>query len=102
MDVAAALGSRKLCYVSVSDAPGRRFFPAKFYLPWLVFVFPYSLPPVVTTLSLRPHDVDVNFLIIDIMDGTIESSSHYSQAEVMRKAYIDGYAYRELERYLRR
>lgn len=101
-DVAAALGSRKLCYVSVSDAPGQRFFPAKFFLPWLVPTFPYTLPVVVTTLSLRPHDVDVNFLIIDIMDGTIESSGHYSQSEVMRKAYIDGYAYRELERYLRR
>lgn len=101
-DIAAGFGTRKLCYVNVSDAPGRRFFAGKAYLPWLVPVFPYSFPVVVSTLSLRPHDIDVNCLIIDIVDGQIESNGHFSQSEVMRKAYIHGYAYQELERYLRR
>ena len=101
-DVASSLGSRKLCYVTVSDAAGRKFFPEKFFLPWLVPVFPYTLPVVFGTLSLRTYDVDVHCLIIDVMDGTVESSTHFSQGEVMRKAYINGFVYRELERYLRR
>lgn len=101
-DIAASFGTRKLCYVNVSDSPGRGYFPAKFYLPWIVPVFPYTLPVVTAVLSLRPHEVDVNCLIIDIVDGQIESNSRYSQYEVMRKAYVHGFVYQELERYLRR
>ncbi len=100
-DVAAGLGSRKLCYVSVTDAAGRRYFPEKIFLPWLIPIFPYTLPVVVGTLSLGTYDVDVNCLILDIMDGQIESAKHFSQGEVMRKAYINGFVYREVERYLR-
>ncbi len=101
-DVSAGLGSRKLCYVTVSDVAGRRFYAEKLFLPWLIPVFPYTLPAVVSALSLGTYDVDVNCLILDIIDGTIESSSRFSESEVMRKAYINGFVYRELERYLRR
>ena len=101
-DIAAELGSRKLCFVHVTDAPGRSFFPAKVYLPWLAPVFPYTLPVVVTVLALRPHDVNVSFRIIDVVDGKTEVSSHYSQSEVMRKAYVNGYVYQRLEQYVRR
>jgi predicted Zn-dependent protease len=101
-DIAAELGSRKLCFVHVSDAPGRGFFPSKVYLPWLAPVFPYTLPVVVGVLALRTHNVDVNFRIIDVVDGKTEVSSHYSQSEVMRKAYVNGYVYQRLEQYVRR
>jgi hypothetical protein len=100
-DVSAGLGSRKLCYVTVSDVAGRRFYVEKLFLPWLIPVFPYTFPAVVSALSLGTYDVDVNCLILDIIDGTVESSAHFSQSEVMRKAYINGFVYRELERYLR-
>ena len=101
-DIAADLGSRKLCFVHVTDAPGRRFFPSKAYLPWLAPVFPYSLPVVVGVLCLRPHDVDVDFRIIDVVDGKTEATGHYSQSEVMRKAYVNGYVYQRIEQYVRR
>ena len=101
-DIAAELGSRKLCFVHVTDVPGRRFSPAKVYLPWLAPVFPYTLPVVVTVLALRPHDVNVSFRILDVVDGKTEVSSHYSQTDVMRKAYVNGYVYQRLEQYVRR
>ena len=101
-DIAAELGSRKLCFVHVTDAYGRSFFGNKLTLPWLVPMFPYTLPVVVGVLCLRQHDVDVNFRIIDVVDGKTESSGHYSQSEVMRKAYINGYVYQKLEQYVRR
>ena len=101
-DIAAELGSRKLCFVHVTDVPGRRFSPAKVYLPWLAPVFPYTLPVVVTVRALRPHDVNVSFRILDVVDGKTEVSSHYSQTDVMRKAYVNGYVYQRLEQYVRR
>jgi len=101
-DIAAELGSRKLCFVHVTDAPGRAFFPSKIYLPWLIPVFPYTLPVVVSVLCLRTRDVDVNFRIIDVVDGKTEVSGHYSNAEVMGKAYVNGYVYQRLEQYVRR
>ncbi len=100
-DIAAELGSRKLCFVNVTDAPGRAFFPSKICLPWLIPMFPYSLPVVVGVLSLRTHDVDVDFRIIDVVDGKTETVSHYSQSEVMRKAYVNGYVYRKTEEYVK-
>ena len=101
-DIAAELGSRKLCFVHVTDAPGRSFFGNKLSLPWLAPIFPYSLPIVVGVLSLRQHDVDVHFRIIDVVDGKTEVSGHYSKSEVMRKAYVNGYVYQRLEQYVRR
>lgn len=100
-EVAAELGCRKLCFVHVADAPGRRFFPSKIYLPFLIPAFPYSLPVVVGILALRTHDVDVNFRIIDMVDGKTEVSDHFSKSEVMRKAYVNGYVYQRLEQYVR-
>jgi hypothetical protein len=100
-DIAAELGSRKLCFVHVTDAFGRSYFPSKFYLPWLIPVFPYSLPIVVGVLSLRTHDVDVNFRVIDVVDGKTEVADHYSKSEVMRKAYVNGYTYRKVEDYVK-
>jgi hypothetical protein len=101
-DIAAELGSRKLCFVHVTDSPGRAYFPSKIYLPFLIPMFPYSLPVVMGVMSLRTHDVNVNFRIIDVVDGTTEASGHYSQSEVMRKAYVNGYVYQRLEKYVRR
>ena len=101
-DIAAELGSRKLCFVHVTDAPGRAFFPSKIYLPWLIPVFPYTLPVVVSVLCLRTREVNVNFRIIDVVDGKTEVSGHYSNAEVMGKAYVNGYVYQRLEQYVRR
>ena len=101
-DIAAGLGSRKLCFVHVTDSPGNQFFPSKVYLPFLIPICPYSLPFVAGVLSLRAHDVNVNFRIVDVVDGTTECSDHYSHSEVMRKAYINGYVYQRLERYVRR
>lgn len=99
-DIAAESGCRKLCFVTVSDYPGRSFFGNKLTLPWLMPVFPYSIPVVISVLCLRQHDYDVNFRIIDIIDGTVESSGHYSNSEVMRKAYINGFVYRKVEKYV--
>ncbi len=101
-DITAALGSRKICFVHVTDTPGKSFFPGKVYLPFLIPVCPYSLPVVASVFALRRHDVDVNFRIIDVIDGTTECSDHYSHSEVMRKAYINGFVYQRLERYVRR
>ena len=101
-NIAAELGSRKLCFVHVTDAPGRAFFPSKIYLPWLIPVFPYTLPVVVSVLCLRTREVNVNFRIIDVVDGKTEVSGHYSNAEVMGKAYINGYVYQRLEQYVRK
>jgi predicted Zn-dependent protease len=100
-DIAAELGSRKLCFAHVTDAPGRGFFGNKLSLPWLVPMFPYSLPVVAAVLSLRQHDVDADFRIIDVVDGKTEVSSHYSQSEVMRKAYVNGYVYQKVENYVK-
>ena len=100
-DIAAELGSRKLCFVHVTDAPGRGFFGNKLSLPWLVPMFPYSLPVVAAVLSLRQHDVDVNFRVIDVVDGKTEVSSRYSKSEVMRKAYVNGYVYQKVEDYVK-
>lgn len=100
-DIAADLGSRKLCFVTVSDSPGRGFFGNKLTLPWLAPAFPYLTPVIVGVLCLRQHDFDVNFRVIDIIDGTVESSGQYSNSEVMRKAYINGYVYRMVEKYVR-
>ena len=100
-DVAAELGCSKLCFVHVTDAPGKRFFPSKVYLPFLIPAFPYSFPVVVGILALRTHDVDVNFRIIDMVDGKTEISDHFSKSEVMRKAYVNGYVYHRLEQYVR-
>jgi hypothetical protein len=101
-EIAAELGSRKLCFVHVTDAPGTAFFPSKVYLPFLVPMFPYSLPVVVGVMSLRTHDVNVDFRIIDVVDSKTEVSGQYSRSEVMRKAYINGYVYQRLEQYVRR
>lgn len=101
-DVAASLGCRKLCYVNVTDAPGRGFFGNKLSLPWLVPMFPYTLPVVVGVLCLRQRDIDVFFRVTDISTGQTEASGHYSQSEVMGKAYVNGYVYRKLEQYVRR
>ena len=101
-DIAASLGAHKLCYVNVNDSPGRkRFYFGMFYTLWMVPIFPYSLPAVVTYYSLKPHDFTVNCLFLDMMDGKVESAGHYSQSDVVRKAYINGYVYRRIERYLR-
>ncbi|MDD6185208.1 MAG: M48 family metalloprotease [Bacteroidales bacterium] len=100
-DIASELGSRKLCFVHVTDAPGRSFFGNKISLPWLAPIFPYSLPVVAAVLSLRQHDVDVNFRVIDVVDGKTEVSSHYSKSEVMRKAYVNGYVYQKVEDYVK-
>jgi len=100
-DIAAELGSRKLCFVHVTDAPGRGFFGNKLSLPWLAPIFPYSLPVVAAVLSLRQHDVDVNFRVIDVVDGKTEVSSRYSKSEVMRKAYVNGYVYQKVEDYVK-
>ena len=100
-DIAAELGSRKLCFVHVTDAPGRGFFGNKLSLPWLVPMFPYSLSVVAAVLSLRQHDVDVNFRVIDVVDGKTEVSSRYSKSEVMRKAYVNGYVYQKVEDYVK-
>ena len=100
-DIASELGSRKLCFVHVTDAPGRGFFGNKLSLPWLVPMFPYSLPVVAAVLSLRQHDVDVNFRVIDVVDGKTEVSSRYSKSEVMRKAYVNGYVYQKVEDYVK-
>ena len=100
-DIAAELGSRKLCFVHVTDAPGRGFFGNKLSLPWLAPIFPYSLPVVVGVLSLRQHDVDVNFRIIDVVDGKTDVADHYSKSEVMNKAYVNGYTYRKVENYVK-
>ncbi len=101
-DIAAELGSRKLCFVHVTDSPDRAYFPSKIFLPWLIPMFPYSLPVVVGVMSLRTHEVDVDFRIIDVVDGTTEASGHYSRQEVMRKAYVNGYVYQRLEQYVRK
>ena len=101
-DIAAELGSRKLCFVHVTDSPGRAYFPSKIFLPWLIPAFPYSTPIVLGAMCLRTHDVDVNFRIIDVVDGKTEASGHYSKSEVMRKAYVNGYVYQRLEQYVRR
>ena len=100
-DIAAEYGSRKLCFATVSDKAGRGFFGNKVALPWLIPAFPYSLPVVLSVLCLRQHDIDVNFQVVDIIDGTVESSGHYSQSEVMRKAYVNGYTYRKVEDYVK-
>ena len=100
-EIAAALGSRKLCFVTVTDSPGSSFFGNKLTLPWLMPAFPYTIPVVISVLCLRQYDFDVNFRVIDIIDGTVESSGHYSHSEVMRKAYINGYVYRMMEKYVR-
>ena len=101
-DIAASLGAHKLCYVNVTDSPGRkRFYFSMFYTLWVVPVFPYSLPAVVTFYSLKPHDIAVNCLFLDMMDGKVESAGHYNQSDVVRKAYVNGYVYRRIERYLR-
>ena len=36
-----------------------------------------------------------------MVSGKVESAGHYSQSDVVRKAYINGYVYRRIERYLR-
>ena len=100
-DIAADLGSRKLCFAHVTDAPGRGFFGNKVTLPWLAPIFPYSIPIIVGVLCLRQHDVDVNFRVIDVVDGKTESSGHFSNSEVMRKAYINGYVYQQVEDYVK-
>lgn len=100
-DIAADLGSRKLCFAHVTDAPGRGFFGNKVTLPWLAPIFPYSIPIIVGVLCLRQHDVDVNFRVIDVVDGKTEVSDHYSNSEVMRKAYINGYVYQKVEDYVK-
>ncbi len=101
-EIAAELGSRKLCFVHVTDSPSTAFFPSKIYLPFLIPMFPYSLPVVMGVMCLRTHEVDVEFRILDVVDGKTEASGHYSQQEVMRKAYVNGYVYRRLEKYVRR
>ena len=100
-DIAAELGSRKLCFAHVTDAPGRGFFGNKLTLPWLAPAFPYSIPVVISVLCLRQHDVDVNFRVVDVIDGKTEASGHYSNSEVMRKAYINGYVYQQVEDYVK-
>lgn len=99
-EVAASLGSRKLCFVTVSDEEGRGFFGNKLTIPWLMPAFPYCIPVAISVLCLRQHDINVNFRVIDIIDGTVESSGQYSNSEVMRKAYINGYTYRKVEDYV--
>lgn len=101
-DVAAELGCHKICFVHVTDVPSTAFFPSKIYLPFLIPMFPYSLPVVVGVMCLRTHEIDVNLRIFDVADGTTEAASHYSRQEVMRKAYINGYVYQRLEQYVRR
>ena len=100
-DIAAELGSRKLCFVSVSDEVGSGFFGNKLTIPWLMPAFPYCIPVAISVLCLRQHDINVNFQVINIIDGTVESSGHYSNSEVMRKAYVNGYTYRKVEDYVK-
>ena len=88
--------------VHVTDVPSTAFFPSKIYLPFLIPMFPYSLPVVVGVMCLRTHEIDVNLRIFDVADGTTVAASHYSRQEVMRKAYINGYVYQRLEQYVRR
>ncbi len=100
-DIASDLGSRKLCFVYVTNAPGHSFFGNKLTLPWLAPIFPYSLPIILAVLSLRQQDVDVDFRIIDVIDGKTDVSSHYGNSEVMHKAYVNGYVYQKVENYIK-
>lgn len=99
--IAESLGCGKLCYVRVSDAPGAGFFANKATTPWLIPLFPYTAPVVLGVLCLQPHDVNVDFRVSDIATGQTEVASHYTQSQVMRKAYINGFVYRMIEKYIK-
>ena len=101
-NLASELGCRKLCFVHVTDSPSNGFFTNKVFLPFLIPTCPYSLPFVVGVLCLHPHEVNVNFRIIDVIDGKTECADYYNHSEVMRKAYVNGFVYQRLEQYVRR
>lgn len=99
-DITSSTGT-KMCCVNAARSPYHWFTFDKLYLLLYSLACPYTIPVALANCCFMKYDSNVNFYIVDISKGEIETVSSYSKTAPMSRAYIDGFVYNQLENYIK-
>jgi hypothetical protein len=100
-DIISSVGT-KMCCVNVVRDNHSWFAFNKLYLMLATVLCPYVLPAAVAECSFMKYDTGVNFYIVDIEKGKFEVMSGYGQTAPISRAYVDGFVYSQLEKYIKK
>lgn len=100
-DIISSIGT-KMCCVNVVRDNHSWFAFNKLYLIMSSILCPYVLPAAITDCCFMQYDTGVNFYIVDIEKGKFEVMSGYAQRAPISRAYVDGFVYSQLEKYLKK
>jgi len=99
-DIIPSVGS-KMCYVFVSANPYSWFTLNKLCLMIYSIACPYTIPLAVANCCFMKYDTNVSFCIVDISTSQIEKVSSLSKSAPISRAYVDGFVYNQLEKYIK-
>ena len=100
-DIISSVGT-KMCCVNVVRDNHSWFAFNKLYLIMSSILCPYILPAAIVDGCFMQYDTGVNFYIVDIEKGKFEVMSGYAQRAPISRAYVDGFVYSQLEKYLKK
>ncbi len=99
-DIIPSVGS-KMCYVFVSANPYSWFTLNKLCLMIYSIACPYTIPLAVANCCFMKYDTNVSFCIVDVSTSQIEKVSSLSKSAPISRAYVDGFVYNQLEKYIK-
>ncbi len=91
----------KMCFVNVVRHPYHWFSFDKFYMLVFSTACPYILPFTIANCCFMRYETNVYFNIMDLENGIIEVKKSFNQDSPMSRAYVDGFVYSELEKYIK-
>lgn len=99
-DIIPSVGS-KMCYVFVSANPYSWFTLNKLCLMIYSIACPYTIPLAVANCCFMKYDTNVSFCVVDVSTSQIEKVSSLSKSAPISRAYVDGFVYNQLEKYIK-
>ena len=100
-EVAKAMGSSKICQVFVSRQVDSWFSFQKFAFLMASVPCPYLWPASLTNCVFPAYTTKSVFVITDLLTGETDVETGFVQRSVMSKAYVNGFVYSELEKYIK-
>ncbi len=100
-DALQAIGGGKACRTVVTRNTVSSFTLSNIYTLSLALVSPYLWPIAIANTISDKYDTDVHFHIVDMKTGKVEVSSSYTQSAPMSRAYVNGFCYNQLRKYIK-
>lgn len=100
-EVAKSLGSSKVCQVFVSRQVDKWFSFNKFAFLVASVPCPYLWPVSITNSAFPAYTTKSVLVITDFLTGETDVETGFIQESVMSKAYVNGFVYSELEKYIK-